>query len=119
MSRKPYQWTTAQKAMVKQLRRQGASNAEIAKKLGCPQSTLLWFIREGRLGHIPKRQGQHRGRKNTAPDSEKSGCLFGTTSWKKRQIEIRDGWSEEEARRRQDGDLPCVSDNYHRFKKRQ
>ena len=121
LSRPPRIFTAAEKRLVKTLRKQGVGNPEIARRIGCSTSTLMWFIREGRFGRLESRQGNsHReGRKHhNLHDSEKDGVLFGTATWKQRQKEIRDGWSVDEARRRQDGDLPCVRDNYHRFRKK-
>lgn len=118
LAREPRVFTSSEKSLLIKLRREGRSNAEIAQKLGCTTATLLWFIRQGRFGNVPKRQGQHRGRKHTPPDCEKSQRLFGTTSWQDRQKQIRDGWDEAEARRRANGELPNVGDPYARFKRK-
>lgn len=115
--RPPRKFSAKEKKIVKDMRKKGCGNPEIARTLGVTQCTLLWFIREGRFGHVPSRQGQHRGRRTNRPDCEKAGRIFGCTDWKKRQAEIRDSWSVEEERRRRAGELPNVADNYVRFKK--
>ena len=112
------EFTPTQRALVQRMRREGFSNAEIAKKVGLTTSGLLYQIRLGKFGSVQKRQGQHRGRKNTPPDCEQSRRLFGRTDWQQRQIEVRDSWSEEEAKRRASGNMPNSSDNYHRFKRK-
>ncbi len=112
------EFTPAQRALVQRMRREGYSNAEIAQQVGLTTSGLLHQISQGKFGHVQKRQGQHRGRKNLQPDCEISKRLFGRTDWLQRQREVRDGWSDEEAVRRQHGRLPLCPDNYHRFKRK-
>ena len=113
----PRTFSAKEKKLVQDMRKNGCGNPEIARALGVTQCTLLWFIREGRFGSVPSRQGKHRGRKKNRPDCERTGRLFDCTDWKKRQAEIRDSWSEEEEERRRAGELPNVPDNYSRFKK--
>lgn len=120
LPRTPRLFTEAEKRLVKTLRKQGVGNPEIARRIGCSTSALMWFIREGRFGHIESRQGNHSSdrKHHNLVDDPRTGVLFGTNDWRKRQKEIRDSWSVAEARRRQDGDLPNVRDNYHRFRKK-
>ena len=101
---------------VQRMRRAGHDNATIARAVGLTTSGFLWQMRHKKFGELPSRQGKSpTTRKRFRHDSEKDGVCFGTGSWKQRQIEIRNGWSEEEARRRQDGDLPNQKDNYGIF----
>ena len=105
--------------LVQRLRRQGCSNAEIARKLGLTTAGLLWQLKKGKFGKVEPRQGL---RPNSAgkplADCERSGRCFGTTTWKARQEQIRDSWDESEAKKRQAGDLPNSADNYHRFRRK-
>ncbi len=114
----PKSFTPAQRSLVQKMRRQGCSNLEIAREVGLTTSGLLYQIRQGKFGRVESRQGQHRGGDRRNSDCEKSGRLFGKTCWRKRQIEVRNSWSEEEAKRRANGDMPNSSDNYHRFKRK-
>ena len=119
LSRPPRLFTAAEKKLVQTLRKEGKPNPEIAKRIGVTTSTLLWLIKEGRFGRIESRQGQHaKGRKcHHLADDPKTGTLFGTRTWKQRQNEIKNGWSNDEATRRHQGILPGVADNYKRFRK--
>ena len=111
-------FTRHQIQLVQRLRRQGCSNAEIAKKIGLTTSGLLWQMKQGKFGKVEPRQGQRPNAVGKPlPDCERSGRIFNTTTWKRRQEQIRDGWDEAEAKKRQAGDLPNSADNYHRFKK--
>ena len=104
--------------LVQRLRIQGCGNAEIARRIGLTTSGLLWQMRKGKFGKVEPRQGQRPNAVGKPlDDCEKSGRCFGTTTWKDRQAQIRDGWDEAEARKRQAGDLPNSADNYHRFRK--
>ncbi len=114
----PKRFTPAQRSLVQKMRRQGCSNLEIAREVGLTTSGLLYQISQGKFGRVEPRKGQHRGRNRQEPDCEKAQRLFGNTCWRKRMVEVRDSWSEEEAKRRASGDMPNSSDNYHRFKKR-
>ena len=104
---------------VQRMRRQGHSNAEIAKSIGLTTAGFLWQMKHNKFGKVEPRQGL---RPNSAgkplADCERSGRCFGTTTWKARQEQIRDSWDESEAKKRQAGDLPNSADNYHRFRRK-
>ena len=119
LSREPKHWSSADITKVRRMRQQGHSNSDIAKAVGVSAATLSYFLGRGKFGRdLPSRKGQ-RGieRKSRLPDCEISGRILGTTDWKSRQDKIKNGWTDEEAKARQEGKLPNRTDNNSLFKK--
>ena len=104
---------------VRKMQSAGMPRDEIAKTLGITTPSLVWHMRCGRFGNLPKNPGRQAGRpgKLQRPDIESDGTLFGCQQkdWKQRQQQIKNNWPDDERYRRSQQQLPNVPDIYAKF----
>ena len=111
-------FTDEELVQVRKMQTAGRPRQEIANSIGLCTATYAWHLQQGKFGELPKQQGRRHPEKQQT-DNPETGMLFSCpeNEWRKRQLQVRDGWPESELERRAAGKLPNVIDNYAKFKR--